>query len=55
MRDNLNDLTNLMLFQAEYEPVLGALQLAYNKYNNGTTPQITKKDIIQFKLNRILM
>ncbi|MHB1155029.1 MAG: hypothetical protein ACYCWE_22040 [Eubacteriales bacterium] len=55
IKDHLDDLTNLKIFQAEYEPVLGALQLAYDKYNNATTPDITKKNIILFKLNRILM
>lgn len=55
IKDHLEDLTNLTLFQAEYEPVYGALLLAYDKYNNGITPQITKKDISKFKLKRELL
>jgi N-acetylglucosamine kinase-like BadF-type ATPase len=55
IKDHLDDLTNLTLFQAEYEPVYGALLLAYDKYNNGIIPQITKKDILKFKLKRELL
>jgi hypothetical protein len=55
IKDHLDDLTNLTLFQAEYEPVYGALLLAYDKYNNGITPQITKKDISKFRLKRELL
>jgi len=54
IKDSLADLQNLILFQAEYEPVYGALMLAYEKYNNGTVPQITSEDISKFKLKREL-
>jgi len=54
IKNSLVDLTNLNLFQAEYEPVYGVLMLAYEKYNNGIIPQLTNEDILKFKLKREL-
>ena len=54
IKDSLLDLPNLKLFQAEYEPVYGALMLAYEKYNNGVIPKISSKDISKLKLKRKL-
>lgn len=52
--DNLRDLANLKLFQAEHEPVYGALLLAYEKYNNGIIPEITGEDKTKCKIKREL-
>lgn len=54
IKDSLADLPNLKLFQSEYEPVYGALILAYEKYNNGVIPQMTNEDISKLKLKRKL-
>ncbi|MDF2544065.1 MAG: gspK [Herbinix sp.] len=55
IKDHLRDLTKLTLFQAEYEPVYGALMLTYEKYNNGIIPQITDQDIVRLQLKRELL
>jgi hypothetical protein len=52
IKDSLSDFPNLILFQAEYEPVYGALMLAYEKYNNGIVPELSNEDILKFKLKR---
>jgi N-acetylglucosamine kinase-like BadF-type ATPase len=55
IKDSLSDLPNLTLFQAEHEPVYGALMLAYEKYNNGIVPRVKDEDIAKFKLKRELL
>jgi hypothetical protein len=54
IRNSLSDMPNLTLFQAEYEPVYGALLLAYEQYNDRIIPNITNEDIAKFNLKREL-
>lgn len=54
IKESLNDLLNITIHQAEYEPVYGALMLSYDKYNNGLFPKTSEDDINRLNLKRIL-
>lgn len=54
LRKHLSDLVNISIIQSEYEPVYGALMLAYEKYNN-FSPNIKKEDISKYNLKRDLV
>ena len=55
IRENLSGIPNLNLIRARYEPVYGALMLAYDEYHPETAPSVSSEDIQVFNLYRELM
>ena len=52
IREALTDIPNLTIFRAQYEPVYGALLLAYDEYNAGVDVKVSVEDVLRFNLKR---